>query len=650
MKKSFLFLLTICFSVFSLAQQKNGSVVKDTTLVGKKIKPENLNKKQDKDSVSIYDYKVISYQRDTTYLDTSLTIQKEYKYNYLRKDNFELLRFSNIGQSYNRLGYDFDHLKMYPELGARSKHYSYLEAEDINYYNVPTPTTDVLFKTVMSQGQLLDAFLTFNTNRRLNFSIAYKGLRSLGKYQHALVSNGNFRFTSNYITKNGKYEYRLHFTSQDLLNEENGGISNLNEFTSGDPEFSERSRLNVRFEDAENFLLGKRYFFDHKYNLIQPKDSSSHYLSFGHQFIYETKYYQFKQDAANDYFGETFANSNLFDRSRLKTMYNKLFVDYGNSLIGDLSFFASNYHYNNYYNGAVITDDQVIQNQLKGNEIAIGGSWSKKVGAFDVEANIGANVVGNLGGLNFQGSAAYQLNKDAKVKASVYSSIKMPNFNFLLYQSDYKYYNWQHTDDFSKEKIQTLNINLDAPKWISLDFSYSLLNDYTYFSDHSTSTSELLVSPEQMGGAIHYVKATAQREFKFGKFALDNKIMLQEVSQSESVLNVPKLVTRNTFYYTNFVFKKAMYLQTGLTLKYFSKYNADGYNPLLGEFFTQNKTQIGNFPMLDFFINARVRETRIYLKAEHINSLFSNNNYFSAPNYPYRDFIVRFGVVWNFFS
>ncbi|NCQ16004.1 MAG: putative porin, partial [Flavobacteriales bacterium] len=23
--------------------------------------------------------------------------------------------------------------------------------------------------------------------------------------------------------------------------------------------------------------------------------------------------------------------------------------------------------------------------------------------------------------------------------------------------------------------------------------------------------------------------------------------------------------------------------------------------------------------------------------------------YYSAPNYPYRDFVVRFGIVWNFF-
>jgi hypothetical protein len=63
------------------------------------------------------------------------------------------------------------------------------------------------------------------------------------------------------------------------------------------------------------------------------------------------------------------------------------------------------------------------------------------------------------------------------------------------------------------------------------------------------------------------------------------------------------------------------------------------------------KKQIGNFATLDFFVNARVRQTRIFLKAEHVNAAWSSTNrFYSAPDYPYRDFIIRFGLVWNFFK
>ena len=62
-----------------------------------------------------------------------------------------------------------------------------------------------------------------------------------------------------------------------------------------------------------------------------------------------------------------------------------------------------------------------------------------------------------------------------------------------------------------------------------------------------------------------------------------------------------------------------------------------------------NKQELGAFPLIDVFVNMKVRQTRIFVKAEHINSGFTGNDFFSAPGYPYRDFNVRFGLVWNFF-
>ena len=140
-------------------------------------------------------YKIISVQGDSTFVDTTLTIQKDYKFNYLRKDNFELLPFNNIGQTYNSLAYNLKGEELIPKFGARARHFNFMEARDIMYFEVPTPLTELYFKTVPEQGQNLDAFFTINTSERINFSIAYRGLRSLGKYQNSLTSTGNFRAT-----------------------------------------------------------------------------------------------------------------------------------------------------------------------------------------------------------------------------------------------------------------------------------------------------------------------------------------------------------------------------------------------------------------------------------------------------------------------
>jgi len=46
------------------------------------------------EEAKIEDYKIISRENDTTFVDTTLTIYKDYKFNYLRKDDFDFeLRF-----------------------------------------------------------------------------------------------------------------------------------------------------------------------------------------------------------------------------------------------------------------------------------------------------------------------------------------------------------------------------------------------------------------------------------------------------------------------------------------------------------------------------------------------------------------------------
>jgi len=76
----------------------------------------------------------------------------------------------------------------------------------------------------------------------------------------------------------------------------------------------------------------------------------------------------------------------------------------------------------------------------------------------------------------------------------------------------------------------------------------------------------------------------------------------------------------------------------------------DDYNPLLGEFVVQGVTQLGGYPVLDCFIVGKIKQTRIYLQLDHINSMFGKADYYVAPGYPYRDSVLRFGLVWNFFS
>jgi len=612
------------------------------------------DKKGKEEKAKISDYLIISHQNDTTFVDTTLTIQKEYKFNYLRKDNFGLMPFSNLGQTYNNLTYNFKNTGLMPNLGARARHFNYMEVEDVNYYRVPTPFTELLFKTAFEQGQLADSFFTINTSPQLNFSIAYKGLRSLGKYQHLLTSTGNFRFTTNYHTKNNRYSARAHIVMQDLLNQENGGLQDgmVENFENGVDEFLDRSILEVNFENAESVLKGKRFHLEHNYNIIRKKDSlSKNKLSLGHIISLKDKSYQYDQTSANTtYFGTAFTSSNLRDRVTLENLYNQLQLNYSNNIIGNLQFNVSNNNYNYGYNKVVVLNGNTISNRLKGNVFSAGGKYHKQFKGFELFGELGVNVSGDFDGNYLKAHAMFKLNNDLSATASINHSSKAPNYNVLLYQSNYTNYNWQN--NFNNTETQQIAFQLKSKKIANILVDYSTINDYTYFKRDDTGIPDgefIPIKSFQNNKSISYLRIKLDKEIKVGKFALHNTILYQNTQDENNVLNVPQFTTRNTLYYSSHLFKKAMYLQTGVTFNYFTKYKMNGYDPLLAEFYVQTETEYGSFPRLDFFINAKIRQTRIYLKAEHFNSAFTGYNYFAAPNNPYRDFTVRFGVVWNFF-
>lgn len=646
-----LYLLLLFIPCLLLSQEK-GKEEKRKSLV----KTAEQKAKEQAKKAPITSYKIISIDRDTTFVDTTLAIKKEYDYNYLRRDIFGLMPFPNEGQTYNTLDFGLNKFNAYPEFGFKAKHFNYLEVDDIKYYSVATPLTELYFKTVMEQGQNVDALITLNTSERFNFSIAFKGLRSLGKYINQLTSAGNFRFTSSYFTKNKKYYANFHFTGQDLLNGENGGLTIPLDFESEDEAFRNRPRLQVFLSDAKSFLKGKRLFLDHSFR-INSKDANNN-LFITHQLNYEHKFFEYNQASLNSEIGTgtgvfkrfgdvpSAAITKVNDHTRYDRLYNKVGAIYENKTLGKFQFFIENFNYKYFYKLVQTVGSVTFPNQLKATINSIGGQYEYRKNKWNGKAML-SNSISTQALRNFDANLDYQINDKNKISFQYQNISKLPNLNYILNQSAYINYTWQN--NFKNEKINNLIVNANT-QWVNATAQFTILNDYLYFQDVEQVANQQLVTPHQYAGTINYLSLKAAKEFKFKKWALDNTFLYQKVTQKETILNVPDITLRSTIYFSDNVFKNAMFLQTGITINYFTEYFANDYNPILGEFFVQNEKQIGNFPMLDFFVNARVRQTRIFLKAEHFNSSFTGNTFYSAPNTPYRDFMIRFGLVWNFFQ
>ena len=594
----------------------------------------------------IEDYTIINQRNDSLKVDTSLTIDKYHKLNYLRADNFELIEFSNTGHTYNTLSL-VQSKGLFPQIGSNAKHYNYLKTNDIDYYHVATPFTELMYRSAFVQGQLLDALFSVNTSPRFNFTIARKGLRSLGNYQHFLSSSSNFRFSTNYNSRNSKYFLKTHYVNQNLFSEENGGIreNDILNFESGNTEFIDRSVFDPQFENADNTLQGKRFYFNQKYIIRNSSDSTNtRKWSVGNIITLENKYYQFKQSTPNEYFGESTGFVQINDKVSFDTFLVNFNTSYSSSKLGMATFFMNYRDVNYSYENLADIDNNNYYESIIDENISFGFNYlfekENYVLDFQFESLLNGDVEGSLIGAGL----LLNINSDSNIKFSFINSDNSPDYNYIVNNSSYLNYNWNNL--FKNINTTKYILNFSSDKLFKFNFEFNNILNHTYFVKDVSG----IVLPVQDSNNLSMFKMNISKTISFKKFAIDNKFQFQKAGkESLGIINIPELILRNTFYYQNELFNKALFLQTGFTFNYFSEFFMNSYDPLLSEFYVQNNKLIGNFPRIDFFVNAKIQQTRIFLKAEHINSSLTGYNYYSAPNYPYRDFSIRFGLVWNFF-
>ena len=606
-----------------------------------------LNKNPD---AKIQDYLIISRTNDTVAVDTSLTIEKYHKINFLRKDDFDLIPFSNTGVAYNTLSF-YGINSINPKMGASNKYYSYDSVDDVVYYDLPTPFTELMYRSVFEQGQLLDAIYSVNTSRQFNFSISRKGLRSLGNYQNFISSSSNFKISTNYFSKNKKYRFRTHYTNQKIFSEQNGGINNSDilNFENGNSQFLDRGVFDPNFENAHNEFLGKRFYVDQSYVLIDKDSISDSSLKLFSSIYLEEKKYKFQQSSSDEFFGDSFVSQEINDKILLNSLNLQAGLIYNSDIFGKINlglrYASDKYSLENYQIDQYIDNTQSINSKTT----FITAEYLKTFSKIELNAKTENFIFGDNKSNMFSSSIKLQLKNNNSFTANYKLFSSVPNYNFLLHRSNYENYNWNN--QFDNTITNSISLGLNLNEIIDLDVDLISVKKHIQFEkivNDLADSSEYSILPVQNNGNLDILKLQLGRKINFGKFSIDSKLLFQK-SLSDDIINLPQIVSRNTVYFSTDMFKKALFLQTGFGVKYFSKFYMNGYDPLLSELYIQNEKEIGEFPIIDFFINAKIQQTRLYFKFEHFNSSFTGYNYYSAPNYPYRDFSFRFGLVWNFF-
>lgn len=592
-------------------------------------------------------------QKNFKALESDLTLESYYEQNFTQKDLFGNIGFSNIGQTVNPLQINVENT-INPTLIPTGKSFNYTKLEDICFYDVKTPTTIINFENGVSEGQAVRTTFTQSINQNINYFITYNGLRSLGRYNDQFASTQKFIAGLRFSTQNNKYKFWTHFTSQNIDNEENAGLTDLSlsRFLVNDPAFANRLRLDVNLNGAESQYKDRRLYFEQYYD-FRPTDISKAFpnhpnianLGLKHIFTYDNQEFAYIENQTNSFY--TSAVDASVGRNSAKdftNLQNQLLLNYKNDKFGYLEagFKFENIKYSNptEKNVGLLTVPALFETDfvsfLFNSSIELGekiklntqGQITNSVD-FDVQRQFSSHLKWNVFpeyafGFSFINNSAIQ------------------NYNLLFHQSFYDDFNFNNNLQNTEKTSLSAQFNA-KPINTSMKASYSNLNRLPYID----SNIQVLQS-----GEFNLLEVELMNELVLGNYHWVNRVAYQNMDQQEDVFPIPEFIVRSTLFYQNEIFQKNAEIQTGFNAYYFSQFNSRTFFPVLNEFIlSENESQqIGNYPYLDAFINMKVKRMRIYFRAEHFNSLFFSNNYLSDPTTPYRDFKFQIGIKWHLFS
>lgn len=645
-------------------QQRQDSVARAS---GRSVRDRKVYTNRYRDSIQVY--KIIDFRGDTTLVDTTLNIGKYYRMNPTRRDEYGYMPFPNLAEGYTPLTL-VENPSLTPEYGAPSRSMYYRRADQVKYYDVRTPWSEVMYHSnVFSNmtGQVLDFNFTANVGKQVNFSFGFRGKRTFGLYNYTESHHGQLVATLSYHSKSYRYILRSHAMYQYLSDVENGGLTRegLSYFLSGNEQFSYRKTLPVNLsgddDEVANRLGGTRFFLAQSYDLFHSsiKNPSAFRVSLLNEIQYEHRTYKYydpafvRPEGATGEKSLTYYDTPLLsDAARTdSSLFNTLDLAAGAGVNFPLvNIYAQGmirYQSVNYtFPGPLASGSDIPLAERSGNTVMVNllGRW-RPMRYFGADARLDYGISGQFSGARILHVSGYvQLNDKNRLEGSYRNASYYAPLTSQLYRSSYSRFNWYN--DFKRIESNEIAVTLRSDKILDARVSFTDIGNYVYYDS--------LRTPRQYDGKVKVLALTVSRDTRLGWFGWDNTLTYQNVSSGDEVLPLPELIVRSSVYAYFSMFRKAITLMPAVTLRYFSAFDAPMYNPLLSDYNLQpasTRRSIGNYPYVDLSLSAKVRRTRIFLKVENVTKwLSSSKEYFASPYYPSVDPVVRFGVVWDWFN
>lgn len=522
-------------------------------------------------------------------------------------------------------------------------------SENTRYYRHLIPVTFLQYSSGPEKEQLFRVVHSHTIKRLVTLGVDFNLINSPGHFINQKSDDKSVVFTGQYYTKDLRFGAIANYRHNKFISGENGGIVN-------DTVFEEQLETDTKLFDVNlttarnlvkesGFMANTYFYLSGKPEIIdstkmRPPTFHAGRIDYTFNYTRAIQIYSDQDPLADFYqpFGPVIDSTETFDSLMINQYENRF--SWSNLRIGDVPekkyltiiFAAEN---------KIATIADSVSDRRFSSWIPEASMIIRPYKTLLIRLN-GRYTIGDFNNTGFvlQG-LANQHYRDKKgrsgdISFSFLTTSQQAGYFYGHFNSNY--FRWDTS--FSNQIMQLATFSLRY-QGLTARVEYQFISDYVYLNQQAL--------PSQYKGSINLIRAELNEEFRWKVWAFNAQV-IYTINSNKDLIRVPDLMARASFSPTFSLFKNAAVLQPGVEVFYNTAYYASAYMPALRMFYLQDEKKIGNYAYLDVFINLMIKRFRIFVKYQHLNSLWSEHRYYMVPHYPMQEGAFKFGLSWSFYD
>ena len=568
----------------------------------------------------------------------------------------------------------------------------YKTPERLVFYQVQNPYSLLSYNSSLDKDYQVHVTHTQNINERWNFALDYHLFSPTGVFSNSSATDHLFDFTTNYYSRDARYQISAGFIWQRMVLGENGGLSN------------EATFVNKRISNMGGVpVMNTRRYSNNKDHTVFVRQSYNTVRQFEWYRPIKESYIDtitvhdtLKITAFDSVRGDSITIDSILTSFRYEVKDTIVDYDtiqphdphvYNTGVLGlELQWDKQKYRcvdstlYNRLTASLYWTNDAYMDHRWR-NPLKLYGGIRPQIAWLQLNDSLySSGTIRQLAlypfarveispwpatELNIYAEASPNLseyNLDARLIFPFRDSVGNSNQNItlravvkaynpeLIYQAQNTLKKSPYTIDLKPVGIRKIEADYVLGDLLQVNLAAQHIGHNIWFEQHTLSDSTTTLLPHQAEGSALLLQGRVNLNLKITRWLHYDMQQHLQYSSDQDQIRVPFFASKNSIYADFKLFNNVLHTQVGTDIRYHSAFKADGYDPVVGMFFRQNEVEIGNYLWADFFVNIQVKRASIYAKAAHLNSFIEEHSFFILPHYPSKQFGFFFGITWKFFD